>query len=213
LGYSLRSRFLSSLRGTHITTETKTPETAPKTKKRKGCFFWGCMSTIAVIVIVALVLSIAVFKVPQKIGIVKTATERMMSQTFDRETAAKVTADIKAAGINTTGVEVYVIPEKKSDSSVLLAVLDASKGFHFTNTGANDAISGYLVQMASSCANYGVNRIALEYKDVEGKSLATVTAPTDVITKYSQGKISYEDFLKAIDAKMDIDNLATSGLP
>jgi hypothetical protein len=171
------------------------------------------MSTLGIIVIIALVLSIVVFKVPMKIGLVKPAAERLLSQTPDRETALKVMADFKQAGLNTTGVDVYVIPEKKSDKSVLLTVLDTSKGFSFNNYGTKDAISDYLVKIAGSVSSDNINRVAFQYLDSEGKSLATITAPTDIILKYSQGKITRTEFLKSIDALVDLSQLATSGLP
>jgi len=185
-----------------------------KTKKRKGCFFWGCLSTLGIIVVAALVLSIFVFKVPLKIGLVKPAAERLLSQTPDREAALNVKADFKAAGLNTTGVDVYVIPEKNSSKNVLLTVLDTSKGFYFSkSTGTADTVTDYLFKLASVSANYSIDRVAFSYLDSDGKSLVDLTAPTDVVLKYSRGQISREEFLKAIDAKIDISQLATSGLP
>jgi hypothetical protein len=193
--------------------ETKEkPDKVEKPKKRKGCFFWGCMTTLGIIVVVALILGIFVFKVPQKIGLVKPASERLLSQTPDRAAALQIKSDLQKAGLNTTGVDVYVFPEKNSDKSVLLAVLDSSKGFYFSNTGKTDAISDYLIKLASANTT-GINRVAFEYLDSEGNSIVNLTAPTDVILKYSRGQITRAEFLKAIDAKMDISEVATSGLP
>jgi hypothetical protein len=188
----------------------KSPE---KTKKRKGCFFWGCLSTIGILVVAALIIGIFVFKVPQKIGLVKPASERLLSQTPDRETALKVKADFQKAGLNTTGVDIYVFPEKNSDKSVLLTVLDTSKGFRFPASGSTDAVSDYLVKLANTGSANGINRVAFEYRDADGNSLVSITAATDAILKYSRGQMSRSDFLKAIDAKLDISEVATSGLP
>jgi hypothetical protein len=185
-----------------------------KPKKRKGCFFWGCMTTLGIIVIAAIVLSFIIFNVPQKIGLVKPAAEKILSQTPDRETAAKIKSDLQAAGINTTGVDVYVFPEKNTDNkNILYTVLDSSKGFTFSNYGSQDAISGYLVQLAKNIPASSINRVAFEYRDYEGKSVAQITAPTDVILKYSNGQISREQFFKAIDAKMNFSEYMKSGTP
>jgi hypothetical protein len=171
------------------------------------------MSTLGIVVIAALLLGIFVFKVPLRIGLVKPAAERLLSHTPDRETALKVKADFQKAGINTTGIDVYVVPEKKSDKSVLVTVLDSSKGFSFSNSGTTDPVSDYLIKLAKSSSAYGIDRVAFEYRDSEGKPLVDVTAPTDVILKYSQGKITQAEFLKAIDAKIDLSQFATSGMP
>jgi hypothetical protein len=170
------------------------------------------MTTLGMIVVVALVLSIFVFKVPQRIGLVKPASERLLSQTPDRAGALQIKADLQKAGLNTTGVDLYVFPEKNSDKSVMLAVLDSSKGFYFSNSGKTDAISDYLIRLASANST-GINRVAFEYLDSEGNALVDLTAPTDVILKYSRGQISRIEFLKAIDAKIDLSQIATSGLP
>ena len=189
------------------------PVTNEKPKKRKGCFFWGCTSTLGIIFVVALLLSIFVFKVPQRIGLVKPASERLLSQTLDIVTALQIKADFQKTGLNTTGVDMYVFPEKKSDKSVLLTVLDASKGFYFSNSNTTDAITDYLAKLASASANFSINRVAFEYLNSEGKPLVDITAPTDMILGYSQGKITRSEFLKAIDAKIDISQFATSGMP
>ena len=185
-----------------------------KPKKRKGCFFWGCLTTLGIIVILAIVLSITVFKVPQKIGLVKPAYVRLLSQTPDRETAVTLKAELQKTGISMTGVDIYVIPEKNSTGkSVMLAVLDSSKGFYFSNSGLKDPISDYLIQLAETTSSFGVERVAFSYLDSKGEPVVNVTAPTDIILKYAQGKISKTDFLKAIDATVDFKQFATLGLP
>ena len=171
------------------------------------------MTTLTIIIVAALVIGITVFKLPLRLGLTKPATVRLLMQTPDRQAALQVTADMKKAGINTSGVDVYVIPEKKSNNNVLLAVLDTSKGFSFGNAGSTDAISNYLIKLASASSSDNINRVAFQYLDSEGKSLATVTAPTDIILKYSKGQIGKTEFLKAIDARIDLSELATSGLP
>ncbi|MGD1119735.1 MAG: hypothetical protein ABR886_09640 [Dehalococcoidales bacterium] len=171
------------------------------------------MTTLTLVIVAALVIGITVFKLPLRLGLVKPAAVRMISQTPDREAALKVKSDIQQAGINTSGVDVFVMPEKKSNKNVLLTVLDTSKGFSFGNAGSTDAISNYLIKLASASASDNIDRVAFQYLDSEGKSLATITAPTDAILKYSKGQISQTEFFKAIDARIDLSQLATSGLP
>jgi hypothetical protein len=196
-----------------MTTVQEKPTAAEKPKKRKGCFFWGCLTTLGIIVVIALVLGIFVFKVPARIGLVKPASERRLSQTFDRDAAARIKADFQKAGLNTTGVDVYVIPEKNSNKSVMLTVLDASKGFRFSSTGTNDAVSDYLVKLANTSVSNNVDRVAFQYLDSEGNSLVSLTAPVDAVLKYSKGQMTRADYLKAIDAQVDISQLFSSGIP
>jgi hypothetical protein len=139
----------------------------------------------------------------------------LLSQTPDREAAAALKADMTKAGINTQGIDLYVFPEKGSDRNVLLAVLDSSKGFYFSNYGNQDAISRYLKQLADldKSGTYRIERIALDYKDADGVSLVGLTAPTDAIRKFSQGTMSRQDFMKAIEGQVNVSKLAEAVIP
>jgi hypothetical protein len=196
-----------------LTINDKRAQEKPEPKKRRGCFFWGCLTTFGIVVVIALVLSITVFKVPQKIGLVKPATERLLSKTPDRETALKIKADIQKAGISTNGVDLYVVPKKNSNASILFTILDASKGFYFSGSSSGDPISDYLVKLAKSSQSYGIERVTFEYRDSSGNTVADVTAPVDTILKYSSGQMNKTDFYNAIDAKLNLNEVINQGLP
>jgi hypothetical protein len=162
-----------------------------------------------------LIAGIFFFNVPQKIGIVASPGERLLSQTPDREAAASLKADLVKAGINTQGISLYVFPEKTSDQNVLLAVLDSSQGFYFNNYGSQDAISGYLKQLAEldKSGTYHIERIVLDYKDSDGESLVGLTAPVTAIRKFSQGTMSRQDFMEAIEGQVNVSKLAEAVIP
>jgi hypothetical protein len=191
----------------------KSQATQEKPKKRKGKFFWGCLTTLGVVVIIALVLSIVVFQVPLRIGLIKPAAERLLSQTPAREMAAELKTELQKSGLSANGVDIYVFPKKNSDKSVMLAVLDSSKGFYFNNTGKQDTVSDYLIKLATTTSSFGVDRVVFSYLGDDGKPIANVTAPTDMILKYSTGKISKTEFMKAIDANMDLDAVIKQSFP
>ncbi|MGP8079370.1 MAG: hypothetical protein ACLPVI_02535 [Dehalococcoidales bacterium] len=171
------------------------------------------MSTLGIIVVAALLLSIFVFKVPERIGLIKPAYERVLSQTPDRETAQSIMSAFQNAGVDTTGLTAYVFPEKNSKNSMLLTVADSSQGFDFSNYGTTDPIPEFLVQLANSSSTYNIDRVAFEYLDDDGNPVVDVTAPTTAILQYSSGQISETAFLKAIDAKIDFSQFVTMGLP
>jgi hypothetical protein len=204
------------MEGKNITNQADTvtkPEDVKKPKKRRGCFFWGCMSTLGIIVVAALLVSVFVFKVPERIGLVKPAYERVLSQTPDRDAVQAVMSAFQNAGINTTGVTAYVFPEKNSNNSMLLTVADSSQGFDFRNYGTTDPIPNFLVQLANSSSSYNIDRVAFEYTGDDGNPVIDVTARTSVILQYSKGQISEAAFLKAIDTKIDFSQFVTMGLP
>jgi hypothetical protein len=195
--------------------QAPTPQPAPpsKPRKRHGCFFWGCLTSLGLVVIAALVIGIVFFNLPQRIGLVKPAAVRLLSQTPDRAAAQAVKSEMQQAGLNTTGVDVYVFPERNSSSSVMLTVLDTSQGFRFPSAQSSDAVADYVVQLAEVCARNKIERVAFEYRDGKGISLVTLTSPVDTALKYSQGKISRAEFLKAIDAQIDYSRLVDSVMP
>jgi hypothetical protein len=192
-------------------TQEQQPEVKPR--KRKGCFFWGCMTSIGIVVIAALVISVVFFNLPQKIGLVKPASFRLLSQTPNREAAQQIKSELQEMGLITTGVEVYVFPERNSDSSVMLTVLDASKGFYFPSSQSTDAVADYLIHLAEVSSENSISRVAFDYHDTKGNSLVSLTAPVESVLKYSRGQISRTEFLKAIDAHIDYSQLVTSVMP
>jgi hypothetical protein len=189
---------------------TNQPEKIKKPKKRRGC-----LTALGIFVLVLLIAGIFFFNVPQKIGLVASPGERLLSQTPDREAAASLKAELTKAGINTQGISLYLFPEKTSDQNVLLAVLDSSQGFYFNNYGNQDAISGYLKQLADldKSGTYHIERIVLDYKDGDGESLVGLTAPVTAIRKFSQGTMSRQDFMEAIEGQVNVSKLAEAAIP
>jgi len=180
----------------------------------KGSAKKGCLITLLVIVVILIILAIFLFNLPQKIGIVASPGEQLISQTPDRETAAALTADMAKTGINTSGIDIYVMPKKNSDKSVMVAILDTSKGFSFNNLGVNGSIDSALAMLAKldESGKYGIEQIVLDYRESADKSLVSITAPTATILKYSKGTMSREDFMQAIEGKVDLSGLAENVL-
>jgi hypothetical protein len=193
--------------------QVQAPTPQKKPHKRHGCFFWGCLTSLSLVIIAALIIGIFFFNLPQRIGLVKPASVRLLSQTPDRAAAQAVKSGLQQAGLNTTGVDVYVFPERNSNSSVMLTVMDTSQGFRFPSAQSSDAVADYVVQMAEVCAKNNIERVAFEYRDAKGISLVTLTTPVDTALKYSEGKISRPEFLKAIDAQIDYSRLVDSVMP
>ena len=138
------------------------------------------------------------FKVPQRIGLVKSPAERLFSTTPDEEKAVAVMENLKLAGLSTSGVEVYVLPVSGTDHNVAIVVLDASKGFNFNSAGGADPVKRFLA-VVSKAQQQGINRAAVAYFDESGKELATATVPTDAVVAYSQGKLTDSQLMEKVD--------------
>jgi hypothetical protein len=111
-------------------------------------------------------------------------------------------ADLQAAGLNTQGVEVYVLPVSGTDDNVAMVVLDASKGFNFNSSGSADPVKDFLT-VAAKAQQQGINRAAVAYYDEKGKPLATATLPTDAVLAYSQGKLTDRQLMEKVDVGTD----------
>lgn len=177
-----------------------TEETSVKTKppKKKKRWYSPGKIILYLIVLIILVLAAMYFRVPQKIGLIKNHAEQLFTMTPDRDKAAAVMADLQAAGLNTQGVEVYVLPVKGTNDNVAMVVLDASKGFNFTGSGSADPVKDFLL-VASKAQQQGINRAAVAYYDEKGKPLATATLPTDAAAAYSQGKMTDRQLMEKVD--------------
>jgi hypothetical protein len=177
---------------------TKEVKNGTEPVKVKGKKRHGCLIALLVIVVIIGIAAIIVFRVPEKIGLVKSPAEKMYAQANDTEKAALMVAGLQKYGINIQGVEVYVMPVKDTDHNTAFIILDSSKGFNFNNSGIHDPIAA-LVSIAAQAQQQGINRAAVVYYDGQGKALVTVTATTADILAYSQGKITKEQLMKKVD--------------
>jgi hypothetical protein len=175
----------------------------------------GCLITLGIVVLILLVASIFIFNLPQRIGLVASPADRFISQTPDREAAVALKAELAKTGINTQGIGIYVLPERNSEQSVLLAVLDSSQGFSFTKVTGQDAITDYLKRLADldKAGKYHIDQVVLDYRDSESTSLVSVTVPVAAIRQFSQGTMSRKDFMQAIEGQVNVAKLVEVGLP
>jgi hypothetical protein len=173
----------------------------PGLSKQKRGFPLGEI-IIIVIVLVMVAGALLYFRVPQKIGLVKTAADRLFTMTPDREKAAALFRDMEQAGFDMKGVEVYVLPVKGTDDNVAMFVLDASKGFDFTRSGGGDPFKKF-VQVVSEAQAQGINRAAVAYYNEDGRLLLAATLPAEAAVSYAQGKLTDEQLVKKVNIGTD----------
>jgi hypothetical protein len=162
------------------------------------------LGLLAVIVVAGVIF----FNVPQRIGLAQSPAEKLLEQRLDHRAAGEMAQALQAAGVNTRGIEIYVIPYKDSDESLAVAVLDASLGFDIQSFSQEDNVTQYLTALAEAGDKYGVKRVAVDYKNENGDSLLTMTAPADTVIGYSEGKVSQQQFLDDLEGKVNFIEVA-----
>jgi len=174
-------------------------------KKGRGCCGWGCLVMLILLAVVVVSVGGAAmfFRVPQQLGLVTSAADRLLSGTPDWEGTKALKDELTKAGIDTQGMDIYVIPMAGKGGSLAVATLDASKGFHFESAAGRDPIIDYMAKLSSGDAakQAGIERVAIDYRDLTGQSLVTLTAPTDAISRFAQGTVSREQFMQKLEGK------------
>ncbi len=170
-------------------------------RPRFGCCGTGCLAVLSVLVVLVILGAALYFRVPQQLGLLP-SPQRLLSEAPNREAAAALKEELAEAGIDTRGMDIYVLPFRDKPGSIAYAVLDASNGFQF-KPESRDPVVDYFKQMANSAAadTYGIQRIAIEYRSTTGTTLLNLTASRDTIAGYSNGTLSREQFLKGIDGQ------------
>jgi len=171
----------------------------PIKKKKKHI---AGMVILALIVLVIAVGALLFFKVPQNIGLIKSPAEKMFATTPDRAKAATIMTSLQQAGLNTSGVEVYVIPVAGTEHNVAMVVLDASKGFDISKSKSADPVKDFLKVISSAQAD-GVTRTGVAYISEEGKQLVTATVPMDAVAAYAKGTITDKQLMEKVDVGTD----------
>ena len=183
-------------------------------RRRRGCCGTGCLLLLLLLLLLVGGGVAFYFKLPQKLGLWRTPAQALLAPQPDREAASTILSDLAQGGLNTRGMELYVLPYKDGSGSMAYAVLDASKGFVFPNT-VGDPVVQYLVLLArgQTAQSYGLKRVAIEYRDETGQSLVTMTAATKTLEAYVQGSITRQQLLQAIDGTADLAALAAEVMP
>ena len=172
-------------------------QSSPKPKRRMGRIIG--LSILGLLVLIIALGAALYFRVPQKIGLVKSPAEQLLQGTLDKEKAAGVMQSLQSAGVNTKGVEVYVLPVAGTDREMAIVVLDASQGFNFTGSSGVDPVKEF-IKAISEAQKLGIDRGAIQYRDETGKELLTVTVPTDAVVAYSQGRMTDQQLMSQVDA-------------
>jgi hypothetical protein len=188
----------------------------PRPRKRhrlRGC----CLGTLLVIVVLVAA-AVWISPLPEQWGVRKSATEKAFGADPepDRGAALALADEMEAAGINTTGLSVYVLPyQDASRGAALYAVLDGSQGFRFPEAGDQDPVLAYLAGLANSPAlsAAGVNRIAIDYRDSSGAQVVAMTAPVASIQMFSRGEITREVFLQSVEAQVNLGSMTGEFMP
>jgi uncharacterized protein YpmB len=178
-----------------MTQQNAAPEKPPKKKKKH---IVGKIILLVIVLVIGLG-ALFFFKVPQNIGLIKSPAEKMFATTPDRAKAATIMTNLQQAGLNTKGVEVYVVPVAGTNNdNVAFVVLDASKGFDIGASRSADPVKDFLKVVSAAQAD-GVNRAAVVYYNEDGKALVTATVPTADALAFSQGKITSRQLMEKVD--------------
>lgn len=184
---------------------------AARRPRRRGCLAQGCLTVLGLLAIIVLVVGALLLRVPQQLGIWPSGA-RLLEGTPDREGAAAIVGELEAAGVDTTGLSVYVMPVEGQDGTLAYTVLDASAGFVFPTGGEASPLIDMFRQITNGPAatNAGVRQVALEYRDLEGRRLGVLTASTDAIHQFASGLIEEAAFGAELHGDVDLEAVLQS---
>lgn len=175
-------------------------------KRRKGC--GGCLTIFLVILLILVAWVVVVHSgLLEKLGLREPVAERLFAPPPDREAEAALTAALKQGGMNMQGVSVHVLPMAGKDGSVAILTMDASQGldleqwFGGDGGGMGDAFDSRTLE------EMNITRLAFDYVDNRGKSIVTLTVPTDALEQSGDDEADEKEFLKAVMGRIDIPGL------
>ncbi|MBN1640747.1 MAG: hypothetical protein JXA09_05895 [Anaerolineae bacterium] len=179
----------------------------------RGCWRCGCWAVLGAVIVVALVVGGVVLwrsDIPDRLGVRQSPARRLLSGEPDRYAAQQVVDELVAAGVDTQGMWVYVLPVEGKPYRALYALLDASAGFEFDRSSGGDVVLDQLVRLATgdAAAAQDIGRVAIDYRDAEGNQVISLTAPTDAIRAYARGEITQEAFMASLEGQIDLAAMA-----
>ncbi len=117
---------------------------------------------------------------------------------------------MQASGLDTTGVDVVVMPIGDTGGKLAYASVDMTLDRPTTEDPVND----YLVGLATGDAaeEYGVSRAAIDMVGPDGAPSISVTADAESIAAFANGTMSRDEFLGEVDGKLSPVEAATAVL-
>lgn len=112
---------------------------------------------------------------------------------------------LQQQGMDMQGVSIYVLPMAGRDGSVAILSLDASQGLDLERLFGDDGGGMGDIFDPDTLQNLNITRLAFDYVDDRGKSIATLTLPTEVL--HSNDDMDEKEFLRAVMGRIDIPGL------
>lgn len=176
-------------------------------KKRRGC--GGC--GVVVIVLLLLVAWAAAMRwgVLEKLGLRQPIAEQVFALPLDREASEALLGALQAAGTDTQGVSLHVLPMAGQAGSAAILTLDASRGFDPERLSGDGGDGDALEQVFGHEAlqELGITRVAVDYVDDRGKSIVTLTAPVEALRQLGEEGADEKELLRAVMGRIDIPGL------
>lgn len=187
------------------------PASAPAktTKKKKGGCLKGCLIFLLIFLLLIGAATALIFKVPQRMGWMKSGGARLTAQTPERLSAAEIVVEAETKGFKSEGVQVFVFPKPDSEEAVLFASYDFSKkGVTLSQFGSYHPVVGTLVLLGGGekAKEYAITHVGAEFLDEQGKLLVSVAASTADIRDLQAGKMTEEQFKQRLGKSIDMPN-------
>jgi hypothetical protein len=130
----------------------------------------------------------------------------MLSGPPDWEAAEELMGVLAQSGMTTRGLQLYVMPLTGTDETAAIAVLDASRGFGTGEHASQDALLRTMDRLAASDAvdRLGITRVAVSYRDTDGKELIVLTGTTEDVRAFAAGALSQKEYLDRLHADVDL---------
>lgn len=141
----------------------------------------------------------------EKLGLRQPVAERLFAPPPDREAADTLMGMLQQEGMDMQGVSIYVLPMAGRDDSVAILSLDASQGIDLERLFGDDGGGMGDIFDPDTLQDLNITRLAFDYVDDRGKSIATLTLPTEVL--HSNDDMDEKEFLRAVMGRIDIPGL------
>lgn len=174
------------------------------TKRRRGC--GGCLIVFVVILLLLIAWMVVVHSgLLEKLGLRQPVAERLFAPPPDREAADTLMGMLRQGGMDMQGVSVHVLPMAGREGSVAILTMDASQGLDLEQWFGGDGGGMGDTFDSKTLEEMNITRLAFDYVNDQGKSIVTLTVPTEVLQ--SSDEMDEKEFLKAVMGRIDIPGL------
>jgi hypothetical protein len=141
----------------------------------------------------------------ERLGLRESPARTLLSGAPDLETAEALETELWRSNVNLQGISVYVFPMEGTGGKLAIVTAEYLDGYRVGQSGEPREVLGGLKDLATgdTLNQLGITRLAVDFRGKRDSTVLALTAETEDIQAFANGRMERKEFLKRVDGKVN----------